>query len=212
LVREVGIKFIVRFSYNDGTSAPNTQPDATLAQVLRHIEQLAPILEANKDVIAWFEAGFIGAWGEWHSSTNGLDSDANKAIIRDALLANFPADRFILFRYPGDFIGWHPQPLTEAQAFSGTDQARAGHHNDCFLASDSDFGTYPFKKPGEISEVCVEQENALDSNFGNFLPQNIEMILWNLLRQKRRSQRCGMESLHRPDDALCAHERRNLQP
>jgi hypothetical protein len=31
---------------------------------------------------------------------------------------------------------------------------------------------YPFKKPGEISEVCVEQENALDSNFGNFLPQN----------------------------------------
>jgi hypothetical protein len=35
--------------------------------------------------------------------------------------------------------------------------------------------TYPFKKPGEISEVCVEQENALDSNFGNFLPQNIEM-------------------------------------
>jgi hypothetical protein len=35
---------------------------------------------------------------------------------------------------------------------------------------------YPFKKPGQISEVCVEQENALDSNFGNFLPQNIEMI------------------------------------
>jgi hypothetical protein len=39
---------------------------------------------------------------------------------------------------------------------------------------------YPFKKPGEISEVCVEQENALDSNFGNFLPQNIEMIRANL--------------------------------
>jgi hypothetical protein len=39
------------------------------------------------------------------------------------------------------------------------------------------FRRYPFKKPGEISEVCVEQENALDSNFGNFLPQNIEMIL-----------------------------------
>jgi hypothetical protein len=38
------------------------------------------------------------------------------------------------------------------------------------------FRWYPFKKPGEISEVCVEQENALDSNFGNFLPQNIEMI------------------------------------
>jgi YegS/Rv2252/BmrU family lipid kinase len=41
-------------------------------------------------------------------------------------------------------------------------------------------GTYPFKKPGGISEVCVEQENALDSNFGNFLPQNIEMIPWDI--------------------------------
>jgi ABC-type transport system involved in cytochrome bd biosynthesis fused ATPase/permease subunit len=41
--------------------------------------------------------------------------------------------------------------------------------------------TYPFKKPGEISEVCVEQENALDSNFGNFLPQNIEMIRFPLV-------------------------------
>jgi hypothetical protein len=44
------------------------------------------------------------------------------------------------------------------------------------LSCESSFSWYPFKKPGEISEVCVEQENALDSNFGNFLPQNIEMI------------------------------------
>jgi hypothetical protein len=45
---------------------------------------------------------------------------------------------------------------------------------------------YPFKKPGEISEVCVEQENALDSNFGNFLPQNIEMILAKSFFTQRR--------------------------
>ena len=151
LARDAGIKLIVRFSYNDGPANPNPGPDASLAQVLRHIEQLAPVLEANKDIIAWFEAGFIGAWGEWHSSSNGLDSDVNKAIIRDALFAHFPQDRFILFRYPGDFTQWYPQPLTEAQAFTQTPQARAGHHNDCFLASDDDWGTYLLPPDYEIN-------------------------------------------------------------
>jgi hypothetical protein len=27
------------------------------------------------------------------------------------------------------------QPLTDAEAFTGTDQARIGFHNDCFLSS-----------------------------------------------------------------------------
>jgi len=49
LARDAGIKLIVRFSYNDGPANPNPGPDASLAQVLRHIEQLAPVLEANKD-------------------------------------------------------------------------------------------------------------------------------------------------------------------
>ncbi len=142
LARQAGVKVILRFSYNFGETYPLPAPDASLEQALRHIEQLAPVLEANKDVIAWFEAGFIGAWGEWHTSASRLDTPENKAIIRDALYRYFPQDRFILFRYPGDFTRWYPQPLSEAQAFNGSDQARTGHHNDCFLASDDDWGTY----------------------------------------------------------------------
>jgi hypothetical protein len=33
-------------------------------------------------------------------------------------------------------------PLPAAQAYSGSSQARTGHHNDCFLASATDYGTY----------------------------------------------------------------------
>ncbi|MDO9303502.1 MAG: DUF4832 domain-containing protein, partial [Anaerolineales bacterium] len=193
LARDAGIKLILRFSYNDGPSAPNTEPDAPLAQVLRHIEQLAPVLEANKDVIVWFEAGFIGAWGEWHSSTNGLDSDENKAIIRDALLAHFPQDRFILFRYPGDFIGWYPQPLTEAQAFSGTNQARTGHHNDCFLASDSDFGTYYDRKNGVLRDV---EWKAYIAQMTRFVPMSGETCNPNPPRSDCETTLQEMELLH----------------
>ena len=32
--------------------------------------------------------------------------------------------------------------LTDAEAFSGTDAARIGFHNDCFLSSPNDYGTY----------------------------------------------------------------------
>jgi hypothetical protein len=113
-VRQAGLKVILRFNYNEGESYPDPDPDASLEQALRHIEQLAPVLEANKDVIAWIEAGFIGAWGEWHTSASGLDSPENKALLRNALYAQFPHDRFLLFRYPGDFIGWYPQPLSTA--------------------------------------------------------------------------------------------------
>jgi hypothetical protein len=67
LARSAGIKVIPRWSYNLGY-----QPDTTLAWVLTHIGQLGPIWRDNADVIACLQAGFIGAWGEWHSSRNGL--------------------------------------------------------------------------------------------------------------------------------------------
>lgn len=194
LARDAGIKLIVRFSYNFGPSAPNTEPDAPLAQVLRHIEQLAPILEANKDVIVWFEAGFIGAWGEWHSSTNGLDSDENKAIIRDALFDKFPQDRFILFRYPADFVKWYPQPLTEAHAFDQTNQARLGHHNDCFLASENDWGTYLLPPDYEI--LMRDEWQAYISQMTRFVPMSGETCNPNPPRSDCETTLQEMELLH----------------
>src|SRR5690606_12720981 len=113
-------------------------------RVLEHLEQLTPLLAEHQDVIAVMQAGFIGAWGEWHSSTNGLDSADNRKTILLALLAALPPSRMTQIRTPNakaDIFG--SSPLTEALAFGGSDQARTGHHNDCFLATDSDYGTYP---------------------------------------------------------------------
>ncbi|GIV83787.1 MAG: hypothetical protein KatS3mg052_0794 [Candidatus Roseilinea sp.] len=140
-VRQGGIKVVLRFQYNEGPW-PNSEPDASLEQVLRHIAQLKPILQKNTDVIAWTHAGFIGAWGEWHSSTHGLNNDpAAKRAILEALADALP-QRPILLRYPPDLMNLFPEPLTAEQAFSDTLQARLGFHNDCFLSSDTDVGTY----------------------------------------------------------------------
>jgi len=142
-VRSAGMKVTLLFAY-DFTAAGN---DATSAQIARHLQQLQPVLAANADVIPYMRAGFIGAWGEWHSSQSGNScgynsgntscstANANRAVVRDALLANVPATTQIGFRYPSDLQLWYPDASTAA--------ARVGAHNDCFLAGPTDSGTYP---------------------------------------------------------------------
>jgi hypothetical protein len=141
-MRPSGIKASIRFAYNDGPY-PNPEPDASLEQILKHIHQLAPTLKENADVIVWFEAGFIGAWGEWHTSTNYLDEDVEaKRQILFALLDATPSDRAVLLRYPVDLITFFPTPLTDSDVENKTIQTRVGFHNDCFLASSDDEHTF----------------------------------------------------------------------
>lgn len=149
--RAAGLKVIPRFAYNFPSSGeyPFTEPDATLERTLAHLDQLAPIIERSSDVIAFVEAGLVGAWGEWHSSTHGHVEEergitpAARTII-DRWLQILPPERGIALRYPR-----HKQqlfgavPLDASLAFSGHPQARVGAHNDCFLASATDWGTYP---------------------------------------------------------------------
>ncbi len=152
--RGAGLKVILRFMYNEGPY-PNSEPDASLDWIKRHIAQLKPHLRQHADVIAWMEAGFIGAWGEWHTSTHGLDRDVTaKRAVLDALLDALPPSRSILLRYPVDLATLAGQGKT----------SRIGHHNDCFLASDSDSGTY------ERGERSTTQEKAMVAAIGQHAP------------------------------------------
>jgi hypothetical protein len=102
-------------------------------------------------VIALVQAGFIGAWGEWHTSTNHLLADPrDRREILEALLDALPPTRSVQLRYPPYKQEMYGGPLTPAQAITlasrgtrGSYAARVGHHNDCFLASETDMGTYP---------------------------------------------------------------------
>lgn len=162
--REAGIKMIPRFAYNFGMF-----PDATLARVLAHLDQLAPVLKQNADVIAFMEAGFVGAWGEWHSSTNGLMTDGNvnddsRAIV-NKLLSILPTTRTVALRTPSyKFAITGNTALTERDAFNGSNKARIAAHNDCFLASIDNWGTYKDRK---LEQDFYHQDNL-------FVPQGGE--------------------------------------
>jgi hypothetical protein len=139
-VRANGVKVILRFMYNSSETAG----DAPKSRVLQHIAQVKPILQANADVIAVWQGGFIGAWGEWHTSTNGLDNPEDQRDIVTAMLDAMPTSRAIVIRTPDALEASFPGgPISEEEAWTGSDRARLGHHNDCFLSSPTDYGTYP---------------------------------------------------------------------
>jgi hypothetical protein len=146
-IRNAGLKCIVRFAYSNETNLG--QRDASKTQMLAHIAQIKPYLENNADVISVMQAGFIGTWGEWyytdHFGMAPTTADyANRKEIVDALLDALPTSRMVQIRTPKmkqkTFLT--TTALTANQAFTETDLSRLGHHNDCFLSSASDVGTY----------------------------------------------------------------------
>lgn len=165
-LRAAGLKAVVRIAYTNqlhfaaNTTWPPIPPygDATKAQMLAHLAQLAPVLQANSDVIAVVQAGFIGIWGEWYYTDYFVEDPDNPGVVSNAKYAergevltailNALPGRMVQVRTPlikqkiygtGTGAG---NALQLNNAFTGSNPARTGHHNDCFLASDSDFGTY----------------------------------------------------------------------
>jgi len=139
-LRNAGLKCVLRFAYTDDMN----DTDAPLSIVKQHIDQLKPIFEQNKDVIAFVQAGFIGAWGEWHSSSNGLATVANQREVLYYLLDALPVEIMVQVRTPGakkNIVG-SIAPIEASIAYTSEKRARIGHHNDCFLAGGTDYGTY----------------------------------------------------------------------
>ncbi len=147
VMREAGVKCVLRFAYK---SSENDRPwDPTVEMTQTHINQLAPILYRNSDVIAVMQTGFVGVWGEWYYTTNfGFPAAdfVKRNVVVDGLLNALPDRRMIQIRTPKLKLGicgiTADDALTESEAFNGSKVARVGHHNDCFLASSNDYGTY----------------------------------------------------------------------
>ncbi len=138
--RNGGVKLILRFSYTDDQNGA----DAALDTILMHIDQLKPVLQKNYDVIAYMEAGFIGAWGEWYYSSHHLNNTNDRRTVLFALLDALPVQRDVVIRTPNykRLIFNDPLPINDSTAFNGSKKSRTGAHNDCFLASATDYGTY----------------------------------------------------------------------
>jgi chitodextrinase len=147
-IRASGLKIVLRFAYS--WSEYN---GVTEAQMDRHIDQLSPVLTANADIIDHLEAGFLGAWGEWHDSPYTDAFSADQAPVRyrlvKKLLSATPATIPIAIRYPIFTYEFKqrttpplPCSLPDNCLMTTQDLDRLGFHDDCFLSDSADMGTY----------------------------------------------------------------------
>ena len=151
-VRKANFSVIVRFAYTDRDILP--YGDAPKEIILDHIRQLAPIFQDYKDIIKVVQAGFIGAWGEWYYTDHFVQDPASpsaisqkdyqdRADVISALLQATPKDTFIQVRTPNYKLQLFPnEKISSGNAYDGSNVSRIGFHNDCFLASSDDYGTF----------------------------------------------------------------------
>ena len=167
--------------------------DAAKDRVLGHLAQLKPILQANADIIATLQVGLVGAWGEWYYTDSFGDQGsvsaaqwADRKAVVDALLAILPSTRSVQLRTPAfkqRFYG--ATALASSEAFTGTARARIGHHNDCFLASADDEGTY--------GSVSADKSYLATENL--YLPQGGETCATSAFSSWANAS-ADMEKLH----------------
>ena len=160
-IKENGGTAIVRFAYDNFEGDENLEP--SLDMILKHIEQICPILTENKDVISYVELGFFGPWGEMHSSDISTPANVTKAL--NLMLANTPEEIKIGVRQPKyyvDFAGIDRAKLNENITVKGTKEYRVGLFNDGYLGSHSDLGTFENR---EI-EISWLENQALHTLYG----------------------------------------------
>lgn len=118
--RDQGVSVVLRFAY-DHSFLP--QVPYTADGIVRHIQQLGPIVRQYSDMISVWQAGFFGRWGEWGYSFYPLSTDpavVNRVV--EALVAELPtgvrsqvryeAKRSLIEPHLRDAFGYHNDYLT----------------------------------------------------------------------------------------------------
>lgn len=120
--------------------------------VMRHVEQLAPVLSKNTDVIVALEMGMHGAYGEMHSDTSITYDRVAEAV--NLMLRNTPPELKILTRtgnYSAKVLGFDNwgvdfhidgEKFAEIAKAKGDTMYRVGMFNDGYLGTQYDYGTW----------------------------------------------------------------------
>ena len=151
---QYGYQVIFRVVY-DSKGVENPEPE--FEEILSQIDRLKNVYIENEDIILVVEAGFLGSYGEWHSGKYDEDISKRNALI-EKLLDIVPEKIQINLRRPSfitDYTG-NMNTVTKLNAYSSEKIARLGLHNDGYLASATDLGT--FKEEREESLNWQEKQ------------------------------------------------------
>ena len=139
--KKKGSTVIIRFAYDSFNGTKNLEPSMDV--LLKHVEAISKVIDANKEVVSYVELGFFGPWGEMHSSDICNYENVSKAL--NVMLENTSDDVKIGVRHPGYYTNWanlDRAKLNEYISQKGTKEYRVGLFNDGYLGSGNDLGTF----------------------------------------------------------------------
>ena len=151
--------------------------------VLRHVEQLAPVLSKNTDVIVALEMGMHGAYGEMHSDTSITYDRVAEAV--NLMLRNTPPELKILTRtgnYSAKVLGFDNwgvdfhidgEKFAEIAKAKGDTMYRVGMFNDGYLGTQYDYGTWGADC---VTSICREEGVAWLEKYGINTPYGGEAL------------------------------------
>jgi len=169
--RAAGIKMKIRFAYNYSSGGNDTW----VSWIETHVAQLAPVINANRDVIAMMDGGLVGRWGEWnydYQQVGNLVLDpslsggaGNSQWWTEPYLTAYNRVAQALFNeiHPDVMIGWrfprHDKGMRTFFNGSGGDQVDWETHD--FEANR--FDGSPISRSGWYNDCFVSDE--LDSTY-----------------------------------------------
>lgn len=151
--------------------------------VMRHVEQLAPVLSKNTDVIVALEMGMHGAYGEMHSDTSITYDRVAEAT--NLMLRNTPPELKILTRtgnYSAKVLGFDNwgvdfhidgEKFAEIAKAKGDTMYRVGMFNDGYLGTQYDYGTWGADCK---TSICREEGVAWLEKYGINTPYGGEAL------------------------------------
>jgi hypothetical protein len=121
-LRDLGYSVVLRFSYDDAVRANRCYG---VADIQRHLAQLKPLLDRNAGLITTWQAGFLGAWGEWGPNCTNIQQHPDQVnTLMNSIMATAPAGVPVMMRYP-----FHRNMISDPAI-----RAKVGFHNDFFTA------------------------------------------------------------------------------
>ncbi|MET7665846.1 DUF4874 domain-containing protein [Streptomyces sp. NPDC005463] len=186
-LREKGFPAVLRFAYDDGVRAGRRY---TVQDIQRHIGQLAPLVARNSDVVSVWQAGFLGAWGEWHGSYYQHENypDAVTAIMT-SLVEALPAGLQTQVRYA------EKREMITNRAILD----RVGFHNDYVTLGEGLWDYYVPGNPKWGTYLDVAQTRMMDGEMPWDKGQSADPYAWSTvipgIAAARRLQTLRWDSL-----------------
>lgn len=195
-LESVDKQLILRFLYDWDGQNEQVEPES-LEVILRHMEQVGPLIQEHKDSIFLLQGLFIGNWGEMNG-TKFLGDDALQALAAQLAEAT-DENTFLAVRMPAQ---WRIiTQLASAETISrgdGSLASRLGLFNDGMLGSWSDYGTYgnqSYATHGAFTYWNREEELAFQDQLCKLVPIGGEVIVDNEYNDFENAIR-DMASMH----------------